>query len=177
MQKRKECHTKCWNNTCVDKQEITLWKSSLKTFTRYGPSPKLDVTMCWLFKKSFETNLEICRKRKSPVSGKLFWKTGSQLNCFVNIDNAIVYLHIFEKHNDKRFLTFTMCKQIESWSFKNFYGLTAKTFFYIWNIEIGLSERHLKLLLKTGLNCNSQFSVSKVPSVKCLSEYILVKLK
>ena len=139
-------------NVTLNAETIHLWTNKKLHCGKvlWKPSPDMDlvlsltkisghenVTMCWLFKKSFETYMEICRKRKFPVSGKLFWKTGNQLNCFVNIDNAIVYLHIFEKHNDKRFLTFTMCKQIESWSFKNFYGLTAKTFFYIWNIEIG----------------------------------------
>lgn len=49
-------------------------------------------------------------KGKFPMSGKLFWKTDKQLNCFVNIDNnAIVYLHFFEKHTGKRFLTLCSC--------------------------------------------------------------------
>lgn len=130
--------TLVWTNKKLHCGQV-LWK----------PSPDMDlvlsltkisghenVTMCWLFKKSFETNLEICRKRKIPVCGKLFWKTDNQLNCFVNIDNnAIVYLHFFEKHNGKRFLTLLfMCKQIESWKaevLKNFYGLTAKTFLHL----------------------------------------------
>ena len=138
---------------CRKEKNVTLNAETIHVWTNkklhcgkvlWKPSPDMDlvlsltkisghenVTMCWLFKKSFETYMEICRKRKFPVSGKLFWKTDNQLNCFVNIDNnAIVYLNFFEKHNGKRFLTLLfMCKQIESWSFKNFYGLTAKTFF------------------------------------------------